>query len=68
MGLELTGDVLVNEEEVTAPKVPKHGYKPTPEEVDKHNACHIPFRKYQKSILMISTLQLLLLRVGFVNF
>ena len=26
--------------------VPKHGFRPSPEEVEKHNATHIPFRSW----------------------
>ena len=33
-------------EEGQVPRVPTHGYKPSQEEVDKHNACHIPFRSW----------------------
>ena len=26
--------------------VPKYGFRPTPEEVERHNATHVPFRNW----------------------
>ncbi len=34
------------EEEGQEPKVPSHGVKPSQEEIDRHNATHIPFRNW----------------------
>ena len=33
-------------EEGQEANVPRHGFRPTPEEVEKHNATHIPFRNW----------------------
>ena len=37
---------LMDMEEGQEAKVPNHGIKPSQEEIDRHNASHIPFRNW----------------------